>query len=115
MKILSIIPRIYVSKLDPHLDFYKSLLDEETQNVFSIGNIDVARFQNLLLLAGTNNNLAHNITATIVVDSITEAKDFIQREGAEILVGPSFVPSGMKMIAQHPDDNSFEYIELNQE
>lgn len=81
MKILSIIPKVYISELNPHLDFYTALLNQEAQNVFSIGKMDVARFQNLLVVAGTENSPVSNITETIVVDSVNEAKDFIQREG----------------------------------
>lgn len=111
MKVLSIIPRVYIPELNSHLDFYKSLLDQEVQNVFSVGKIDVARFPNLLVLAGTENKPAGNITATIVIDSVNEAKDFVQHEGGEIMVEPLLIPSGLKMIARHPDGNIFEYIE----
>lgn len=110
MQILSVVPRVYVSDVAAHLDFYKKLLDAEPKAAFQVRSFDIARFDQLVLIAGADpENL--RVIATILVDSIEEAKEFVTQAGGEVLVGPASVPSGIMMIASHPDGNTFEYIE----
>lgn len=44
MNIVTVVPRIYVSNLQSHLDFYKTLLKQETPHEFQINQTCVARF-----------------------------------------------------------------------
>lgn len=64
-----------------------------------------------MVLAGTENTPAGNITPTIVVDFVNEVKEFVQHDDREIMVEPLLIPSDLKMIVRHPDGNIFEYIE----
>ncbi|PEA83126.1 hypothetical protein [Bacillus pseudomycoides] len=114
MDILAVVPRVYVSTLQPHLDVYKVLLKQEAPHKFQINQTHVARFSNLLLIADENNVITNQVAVTIVTDSIQDIKQFILQKDGDILVDPSFVPTGLKMIARHPDGNVFEYIEPRQ-
>jgi hypothetical protein len=110
MNILNIIPRVYLSELTPNLSLSNPLLDSEPKTLFLTGETHVAKYDHLLLLAGKH-GLTNQITATIVVDSITKAKVLIEQNGGIIISEPAPVPSGMKMVARHRDGVSFEYIE----
>ncbi|MDH2880298.1 hypothetical protein [Bacillus cytotoxicus] len=111
MNILTAIPRIYISNLQPHLDFYKSLLKQEQPHEFQVNETKVVRFSNVLLIVDENHIATRHIAATLVTDTIQFAKQFIVKHGGDILTEPIAVPTGIKMIARHPDGNIFEYIE----
>lgn len=111
MDTLAVIPRVYVSTLQPHLEFYKILLKQEAPHEFRINQTHVARFSNLLLIADENNLITNQVAATIVINSVQDVKEFILQKDGDILVEPSLVPTGLKMIVRHPDGNIFEYIE----
>ncbi|MFJ8526569.1 hypothetical protein [Bacillus sp. NPDC094106] len=111
MNILTVVPRIYVSNLQPHLDFYKTLLKQETPHEFQINQTCVARFSNLLLIADESNVIPNQVAATITTDAVQKVKQFILQQDGHILVEPIVVPTGLKMIVRHPDGNIIEYIE----
>ncbi len=77
--------------------------------MFNIGDIRLARFEQILLLS--DDPVINHTKATIVVDSITDAKRYIEASGGKIIVEPEPAPTGIKIIASHPDGNIFEYIE----
>jgi hypothetical protein len=66
-----------------------------------------------LIIAGSNDALEsfRKTTATMLVDSIDECKDFILKNESEILIDIQQVPTGFNMTAKHKDGNIFEYIE----
>ncbi|WP_257129011.1 hypothetical protein [Bacillus pseudomycoides] len=66
MDILAVVPRVYVSTLQPHLDVYKVLLKQEAPHKFQINQTHVARFSNLLLIADENNVITNQVAVTIV-------------------------------------------------
>lgn len=110
MKVLAVVPRVYVSDVNSNLDFYKELLKAEPKGIMQVKTMEVARFDQIVMIAGADTN-SIRVTASIVVDSLDEAKDFVTQSGGEVLVGPATVPSGNMMIARHPDDNVFEYLQ----
>ena len=110
MKVLAVVPRVYVSDVNSNLDFYKKLLNAEPKGIMQVKTMEIARFDQIVMIAGADTN-SLRVTATIVVDSLDEAKDFVMEAGGEVLVGPATVPSGNMMIARNPDGNVFEYLQ----
>lgn len=50
MNVLAVVPRLYVSDLQTHLEFYKILLRQEKPQEFQMNGTHVIRFTNLLLI-----------------------------------------------------------------
>ncbi|MBE5106647.1 hypothetical protein IGI01_15570 [Bacillus thuringiensis] len=94
-----------------HLEFYKILLKQEKPYEFQINRTSVIRFLNLLLIEEVNEPIKKQVAATIVIDDLQEVKKLTLDYSGEIITEPIQVPTGMKMIAHHPDGNIIEYIE----
>jgi hypothetical protein len=52
---------------------------------------------------------------TFLVDSLSEWRDFLLKSGAILLKEPKRVPTGMNMLAKHPDGTQIEYVQHVQE
>ncbi|WP_144611504.1 hypothetical protein [Bacillus cereus] len=111
MNILAVVPRLYVSDLQTHLEFYKILLDQETPQEFQMNGTHVIRFTNLLLIEDLNETIKNQVAATIVIDDLQKVKKLVFNYNGEMITEPIQVPTGMKMIVRHPDGNIIEYIE----
>ena len=111
MNILAVVPRLYVSDLQTHLEFYKILLEQETPHEFQMNGTHVIRFTNLLLIEELNETIKNHVAATIVIDDLNEVRKLILNYNGVMITEPIQVPTGMKMIIRHPDGNIIEYIE----
>ncbi|HHT7082393.1 hypothetical protein P4K91_08320 [Bacillus anthracis] len=111
MNILAIVPRLYVSDLQTHLEFYKILLKQEKPQEFQINGTHVIRFTNLLLIEEVDEPLKKRVAVTLVIDNLQEVKKLILNYNGVIITEPIQIPTGMKMIVRHPDGNIIEYIE----
>jgi hypothetical protein len=121
MKILQVLPRIYLSReqLEASVAFYESLLGERSRVRFTYpeAGLELALVGSLLLIAGSEASLEpfKATQATCLVDSLVEWKDFLLKSGTALLKGPKHVPTGMNMLAQHPDGTRIEYVQHVQE
>ena len=115
MKIKQILTRIYVSDMNTAVDFYEKLTNEKCTSKFEYKQVglEIARINNLLIIAGSEEALKpfRNTTATFLVDSISECKDFLVECGAEIIQDIQQVPTGLNMTAKHKDGVIIEYVE----
>ena len=115
MQILKKLARIYVKDMDSAIHFYKELTHDSMGRRFEMPQfkIEVASVGDLLIICGEEEHLApfKKTTATFFVDSLDDFKNFLESNGAEILTGPSQVPTGRNMTVQHPDGTIIEYVE----
>lgn len=117
MNIKRILTRIYINDINLAIDFYERLTNEKCANRFEYkpAGLEIARINNLLIIAGSDEALQpfKDITATVLVDSITEYKDFLIKNGATILQDIQQVPTGFNMTIKHKDGVIIEYVEHN--
>jgi predicted enzyme related to lactoylglutathione lyase len=115
MNTRKILTRIYVNEIQTAIDFYEKLTNEKCANRFEYkqARLEIARVNNLLIIAGSDEALEpfRNTVATILVDSITEYKDFLIDNGATILQDIQQVPTGFNMTIRHNDGVIIEYVE----
>ncbi len=115
MKIKQILTRIYVNDINTAIDFYEKLTNEECANRFEYKQVglEIARIDNLLIIAGNNEALKQfrNTSATFLVDSVSEYKEFLIQNDAEILQDIQQVPTGFNMTIRHKDGTIIEYVE----
>lgn len=111
MNVLAVVPRLYVSDLQTHLEFYKILLRQEKPQEFQMNGTHVIRFTNLLLIEEVDEPLKKRVAVTIVIDNLQEVKKLILNYNGVIITEPIQIPTGMKMIVRHPDNNIIKYIE----
>ncbi|MHB1390020.1 MAG: VOC family protein [Thermoleophilia bacterium] len=117
MKILNVLTRVYLSpeELDRTLAFYEELFGEKCRRRFKYAGIELASVGKVLLCAGTDEALSpyRNMQTIFVVDSLNDFREKLVRNGTVILNEPQQVPTGMNMIAKHPDGTVIEYVELS--
>jgi len=115
MKIIQILTRIYVNEINSTIEFYEKLTNEKCTNRFKYNQVglEIAKVNNFLIVSGTDESLRpfKNTTATILVDSIVEYKDFLFQNDALILQDIQQVPSGFNMTVKHKDNVVIEYVE----
>jgi hypothetical protein len=115
MKVKQILTRIYVNDIDAAIGFYGKLTNEKCDSRFEYkqAELEIARIGNLLIIAGADNALApfRNTTATILVDSIVEYRDFLIGNGATIVRDIQQVPTGFNLTVKHSDGVIVEYVE----
>src|SRR5436305_482111 len=117
MKILQVLTRIYMSReqLEASVTFYESLFGERSRVRFTYPEVglELAQVSSLLLIAGSDPALEpfKATQATFLVDSLVEWQDFLLRSGATLLKEPKQVPTGMNMLAKHPDGTRIEYVQ----
>jgi hypothetical protein len=116
MKVLKILSRLYVNDLDASIAFYEALTGEKCAVRFAYKEkgLELAQIGSLLLIAGNDQALepfrATNLT--IRVDSLSEFKEFLLKNGANIIRDVAKVPTGFNMIAKHKDGTTAEYVEF---
>jgi predicted enzyme related to lactoylglutathione lyase len=115
MNIKQILTRIYTNEIDPAIDFYEKLLNEKCANRFEYkeAELELARVNNLLIIAGSDEALKQfrGTSATFLVDSVSEYRDFLINNGAEIVRDIQKVPTGLNMTIRHKDGVIIEYVE----
>ncbi|NMO50033.1 hypothetical protein HH310_02330 [Actinoplanes sp. TBRC 11911] len=110
MQILRTLVRIVVDSLDDSLPLFEDLTDT-TGIRFPYREWQIGIAQDFLLVqipAGTGP--AWVIQALCVVDELSETLQTLTDGGAEILRGPTDVPSGRNIIARHSDGMVIEYL-----
>jgi len=117
MQIKKTLSRIYVNDMNTTLGFYESLLNEKCGLRFKYDrfNLELAQIGNILLIAGRDEALMpfKKTTVTFLVDSITEFKDFLLKNGVQIIRDIATTPTGgFNMTVRHLDDTVAEYVEF---
>jgi hypothetical protein len=101
--------------MDSAIDFYERLTNEKCANRFEYkqAGLEIARINNLLIIAGTDQALEpfRETSATFLVDSIAEYRDFLSSNGAVITRDVQQVPTGLNMTVKHTDGVIVEYVE----
>ena len=115
MEIKQILTRIYVNDINAAVDFYEKLTNEKCANRFEYKQVglEIARINDLLIIAGNDEALQpfRNTSATFLVDSVSEYKNFLLKNGAEIIRDIQQVPTGFNMTVKHKDRVVIEYVE----
>lgn len=110
-----ILPRIYVNEMNPAIEFYEKLTNEKCANRFEYKEtgLEIARVSNFLIIAGADEALKpfRATNATMLVDSITEYREFLLKNGATIIRDIQQVPTGVNMTVKHQDGLIIEYVE----
>lgn len=116
MNALKIFSRVYVNDLDASIAFYEALTGATCESRFAYKEkaLELAQIGNLLLIAGSEQALApfRATSFTILVDSISEYKEFLLNNGAVIIRDITNVPTGFNMTAKHNDGTIAEYVEF---
>jgi predicted enzyme related to lactoylglutathione lyase len=119
MQILQVITRIYVSReqLEASITFYESLFGEQcsVRESYAEAGTEVAQVGPILLIAGSDQALGalKATQANFLVDSLSEWKDYLEKNGATLLDGPKQAPTGMEMRVKHPDGTWIKYIQYH--
>lgn len=115
MNIRQILTRIYVNDMNGAIGFYERLTNEKCANRFEYkqAGLEIAMINNLLIIAGTDMALEpfKKTSATFLVDSISEYRDFLIQSGAVIIRDVQQVPTGLNMTVKHTDGVIIEYVE----
>ena len=117
MKILQVLTRIYLNReqLEASVTFYESLFKERSRVRFAYpeAGLELVQVGSFLLIAGEAAALEpfKATQATFLVDSLSEWKGFLLQNGATLLKEPKRVPTGMNMLAKHPDGTRIEYVQ----
>lgn len=115
MKILMQLTRIYVNDIEEAINFYEKIFGEECANRFKYDavNLELARVNNFLIIAGTEDALIpfRSTNATLLVDSIKDYKEFLVKEGCQVVRDIQKVPTGFNMTVKHKDGVIIEYVE----
>jgi hypothetical protein len=115
MIIKQILARVYVNDMNSAIDFNEKLTNEKCADRFEYkqAGLEIARVNSILLIAGTDKALEpfKRTSATFLVDSVFEYRDFLKQNGALILNDTKQVPTGFNMIIQHKDGIIIEYVE----
>jgi hypothetical protein len=115
MKVKKIMTRIYVNKIEEAIDFYEKLLGEKCSMRFEYKEVglEIASVNSFLIIAGTDKSLApfKNTSATMLVDSVSEYKEFLLGNQAVIINDIQQVPTGLNMTVKHKDGITIEYVE----
>jgi predicted enzyme related to lactoylglutathione lyase len=108
--IIGVLARVVVDDLDAVLALYQGLADGQEPARFRFRDVELARVGPFLLLSGNTAAYGDRV-ATLLVRDLAPVIIEIERAGGRVLEGPSPAPNGRRLIARHPDDSVFEYIE----
>ncbi|SEJ94367.1 hypothetical protein SAMN05660742_12718 [Propionispira arboris] len=115
MKIKKILTRLYVHDINTSIDFYKKLLNQDCDLIvkYSEMQLELAQIGNILILSGTDEALKpfRDTSATFLVDSVIEFREFLLQNGAVIVRDLKKVPTGMNLTVKHLDGTIIEYVE----
>ncbi len=115
MEVRQILARLYVERMDEAIVFYEDVLSTNCELRFALpgSKVEVARIGNLLIFSGSKKALqaVRDIQATFLVDSLTECREYLERNGGEILNGPMELPVGKVITVRHEDGTVVDYAE----
>jgi len=118
MKVLDTMARVYTEpeQLDATIQFYEKLYQESCRARvrYEDLNLELAIISHVVIMAGDADirKELEVATSTIMVDSIQEAKNFLQQNGAVCLTEPKQTPGSWIMFVQHPDGSVAEYVQI---
>jgi predicted enzyme related to lactoylglutathione lyase len=111
--------RLYVQDLDVTLAALAPIVGQPVSVVFEhpTAGLRLAALGGLLLVAGPPERLAavRDTQATVIVDDLDGLLADLQQTGAQVLRGPTPVPTGRNVTVRHPGDAIIEYVEWSQE
>ena len=114
MKVIGNLTRVYLprEKMNDALAFYESVFGERRFRIEYEG-LDIASVGPFFLCAGSKEALEpyRDMNTIVLVDSLSDFKEKLLNGGAEILSEPRQLPTGLNMIAKHPDGSVVEYVE----
>lgn len=114
MKVIRNLTRIYLAPetMDTTLDFYENVFGERRFRIQYEG-LDLASVGPFFLCAGTEEALKpyRDMNTIVIVDSLADLKEKLHDGGAEILSEPKKLPTGINLVAKHPDGSIVEYVE----
>lgn len=115
MKVKKILTRLYVNDINPAIEFYKKLLNQDCNLRFKYTemNLELAQIGNILILGGTDEALKpfKDTKVTFLVDSVKEFREFLLKNNAVIIRDLKEVPTGMNITVKHLDGTIVEYVE----
>ncbi len=117
MKAIRSLTRIYLAPeaMEEMLSFYEDIFGERRFRIQYEG-LDLASVGSFFLCAGSDEalNPYREIRTILIVDSLNEFKESLLAHGAEILSEPKQLPTGLNLVAKHPDGSLVEYVEVSQ-
>lgn len=115
MKVKHILSRFYVNDIDNAIAFYEKMLNVKCSSRFKYKqmNLEIASVGDILIIGGTDEALKpfKGTNATFLVDSVDEFKDFLLKNGAEVINDIKEVPTGKNVTIKHFDGTVIEYVE----
>lgn len=115
MRVLEILPRVYVNDLSAALPLYESLLGDKAGLRFSMPDLhlELASVRGLLLIGGSEEALRpfRQTSATFLVDDLDAYRSRLLAAGATIVRDRREVPTGWNLTARHPDGTVIEYVQ----
>jgi predicted enzyme related to lactoylglutathione lyase len=118
MKVKQILNRFYVNDINKAIEFYEEILNEKCLLRFCYQQmkLELAQVGNILILGGSDEALKpfRDTKATFLIESITEAKEFLLDNQAIIIRDITKVPTGWNMTVKHADGTIVEYVEHNE-
>jgi hypothetical protein len=77
--------------------------------------LELANIGHLIIIAGTDSALQQfrETSATFIVDSITEVKEFVINAKGTIVRDIQKVPTGFNLTMQHADGAVIEYVQFD--
>lgn len=115
MIIQQVLNRIYVNDMNSTIEFYEGLFQSKCNLRFSYyeAKLELAQVENVLILCGSDKDLEpfRDTRTTFLVDSVTEFRDYLLKNGAKIIRDLKKVPTGTNMTVKHKDGTIIEYVE----
>jgi predicted enzyme related to lactoylglutathione lyase len=117
LNVSKILTRVYLEdgNLDFVIPFYECVLGEKCRMRFAHSKmgLELGQVGPILLIAGSRDNLkpVRSTQMTFLVESITDFREVLIKEGAQILQDVAEVPTGFNMRVRHPDGVIVEYVE----
>jgi predicted enzyme related to lactoylglutathione lyase len=116
MKVLQYFTRICVENMDEALKFYENLLGEKCANRFLYAemNLEISRVGSFLIISGSGKDLLpfRATGATLVVDSVSEFRDYLLTNKGKIVRDIKKVPTGYNCTIQNSDGTVIEYVQF---
>jgi len=115
MKIKQILTRVYVNDINAAISFYEQLTNDKCSRQFEYkqAELEIASVNNILIIAGSDKALEiyKNTSATFLVDSVIEFREYLLKNGALVIRDIQQVPTGYNMTFKHKDGLIVEYVE----
>lgn len=116
MRVLKIFSRVYVGDIDLAISFYEKLLNEKCVQRFKYAEMDLelANIGQLIIIAGSDSALQQfrETSATFIVDSVTDVKNFILNENGTVVRDIRTVPTGYNLTMRNADGSVIEYVQF---